>query len=300
MVDGTPQVTCEVQTENCPGNSAAGVCLRVPEIAAGDSVLLGGVNFFSTDTVVRLTSHQPIETTRDVETHVRGDLNTPVTETIDGQTSLIMDCRVNDQLLFEVPGDLPPATYSVTVIVPNITGVEFWGEVLSSDPVYIKVIYGSPDHSDALHAYRQTRHHLRRNTGQVPTVRSAAAKARRILDDDDAKRGVHGPRIMTGEAAHTTLTRQLRDRIATALQGDGVLPVWFTTTLGFQPSATKTDMWMRTATPVLTFRVIHQITDPVVALGPCPDHTDEPSRAGGYRRLAAQLDDLRHGTDATR
>jgi uncharacterized membrane protein len=91
IVDGSPQVTCEVQTESCPGNFAAGVCLRVPEIAIGDSVFLEGVNFFSTDTIVRLTSHEPIETTRDVETHVRGDVETPVTEMIDGQPSLIMD-----------------------------------------------------------------------------------------------------------------------------------------------------------------------------------------------------------------
>lgn len=140
MVDGTPQIICEVQTDNCPGNFANGVCLRVPEIAAGDSVLLEGVNFFSPDTFVRLASHEPIETTRDIETHVRGDLETPVTEMIDGRTSLIMDCRVKDQLMFEVPSDLPPATYSVTVMVPNITGIEYWGEFLSSDPEYIKVV----------------------------------------------------------------------------------------------------------------------------------------------------------------
>ena len=140
IVDGTPQVTCEVQTTNCPGNIAGGACLRVPEVAAGDSVLLEGVNFFSTETIVRLTSPAPIETTTEVDTHVRGDLETPVTETIDGQPSLIMDCRVHDQLMFRVPEDLPPATYSVTVIVPNITGIEFWGESLSSEPEYITVV----------------------------------------------------------------------------------------------------------------------------------------------------------------
>jgi hypothetical protein len=130
-----------VQTDNCPGNSAAGVCLRVPEIAAGDTVLLEGVNFFSTDAIVRLTSEEPTDTTTvDVDTHVRGDLDTPVTETIDGGTSLIMDCRVHDRLLFQVPEDLPPATYSVRVIVPNITGIDFWGDSLSSDPEYITVV----------------------------------------------------------------------------------------------------------------------------------------------------------------
>jgi hypothetical protein len=108
IVDGEPQVTCQVQTDNCPGHSDAGVCLRVPEIAAGDSVLLEGVNFFSTDTIVRLTSNDPIETTVDLDTHVRGDLDTPVTETVGGETLLIMDCRVQDRLMFQVPADLPP------------------------------------------------------------------------------------------------------------------------------------------------------------------------------------------------
>ena len=141
IVDGVPQVTCEVRTDNCPGNSAAGVCLRVPKVAAGDSVLLEGVNFFSTDAIVRLKSEEPTNTTTvDVDAHVRGDLDTPVSETTDGETFPIMDCRVHDRLIFQVPEALPPATYSVRVIVPNITGIDFWGDSLSSDPEYITVV----------------------------------------------------------------------------------------------------------------------------------------------------------------
>jgi hypothetical protein len=140
LVDGNPQVTCQVQTTDCPGNQAAGVCLRVPEIAAGDSAVLEGVNFFSTDTTVRLTATGPTELTRDVDTHVWGDVDTPVTETIDGQSVLIMDCRVHDRLTFQIPEDLPPDTYQVTVVVPNITGIAFWGESLSSDAEYITVL----------------------------------------------------------------------------------------------------------------------------------------------------------------
>jgi hypothetical protein len=140
FVGETPQVICEVQTADCPGNSASGVCLRVPEVASGDSVVLEGVNFFSTDTIVRLTAVEPIDSERDVDTHVWGDLDTPVTETVDGQTNLVMDCRVHDRLTFEVPEDLPVGTYQVRVVVPNISGVEFWGESLSSASEYITVI----------------------------------------------------------------------------------------------------------------------------------------------------------------
>lgn len=153
--------------------------------------------------------------------------------------------------------------------------------------------YGTPKHSGALHAFRQARHHLQTNTRGLPAARSAAAKARQALNDDDTERGVHGPRIMTGDAAHTTLYRQLRDRIAAALDGDLVLPVWFTTVLGFQPPATNADTWIQTATAVLTFRVVHHIADPVVALGPRPDSADQTSRAANHRRLTTQLELLR-------
>jgi hypothetical protein len=91
---------------------------------------------------------------------VRGDLDTPVTETVDGESSLIMDCRVHDRLLFQVPADLPAATYSVSVIVPNITGIDFWGDSLSSDPEFIKVVPPSTARftvaSETLHAQDET------------------------------------------------------------------------------------------------------------------------------------------------
>lgn len=106
FVEGTLQVVCEVQTTDCPGNSASGVCLRVPEVAVGDSVVLEGVNFFSTDAMVRLTAVEPIESERDVDAHVWGDLDTPITETVDGLTVQILDCRVHDRLTFEVPEDI--------------------------------------------------------------------------------------------------------------------------------------------------------------------------------------------------
>ena len=137
IVDSAPQVTCEVQTTDCPGNSAAGVCLRVPDVAAGDSVVLDGVNFFSTDAIVRLSS---ATTTVDLDAHVVGDVETPVTEVIDGAPSLVMDCRVHDRLIFTVPADLPADTYSVTVVVPNITGVDFWGDFLLSEQEFITVV----------------------------------------------------------------------------------------------------------------------------------------------------------------
>ena len=55
-MDGQPQVVCQVQTADCPGNVIqSAVCARVPEVAAGDGVTLEGVNYFSVDAKVRLT-----------------------------------------------------------------------------------------------------------------------------------------------------------------------------------------------------------------------------------------------------
>ena len=103
-MNGQPQVVCQVRTTDCPGNlvDAVGsvVCTRVPEVAAGDGVVLQGVNYFSIDAKVRFTDKQTGAAVRDVDAHVWGDIDTAVTEVINGSTVLINDCRVHDRLTF--------------------------------------------------------------------------------------------------------------------------------------------------------------------------------------------------------
>lgn len=159
--EGNPELICQVMTSGCPGNSTDGVCLRVQEIAAGDSVLLEGVNFFSVDTTVRLTLREPIGAVPlEVPSHVRGDLETPLTEVIGGDTFLVLDSRVRDRLTFEIPADLLPGVYEVRVIVPNVSGIAVWGGSIASDPEYIAVQL--PDTSrfeifaDSLYAAEET------------------------------------------------------------------------------------------------------------------------------------------------
>ena len=112
IVDGQPQVVCQVRTTDCPGNVlvvvAQGneVCMRVLDVAGGDGVVLQGVNFFSVDAKVRFSDKQTGTAVRDVDAFVRGDIDTPVTEVISGQTVLINDCRVQDRLTFSVPADV--------------------------------------------------------------------------------------------------------------------------------------------------------------------------------------------------
>jgi hypothetical protein len=140
IVNGQAEVVCEVRTADCPGNSFGGVCMRVLDVALGDGVTLQGVNYFSVDAKVRFTDKQTGTAVRDVDAHVWGDIQTPVTEVINGETVLINDCRVHDQLTFRVPDDLAPAIYQIQVVMPNITGISVFGVELVSNAEFINVI----------------------------------------------------------------------------------------------------------------------------------------------------------------
>lgn len=148
IVDGQPQVQCQVRTAalstDCPGNFYADgvniVCFRVLDVAAGDSMVLEGVNFFSVDAKVRFFDKQTSTVVRDVDAHVWGDIDTPLSEEINGEQVLINDCRVHDRLTFTVPDDLPSVIYQIRVVVPNITGISGFGSELNSDSEFINVI----------------------------------------------------------------------------------------------------------------------------------------------------------------
>ena len=139
VVNGSAQLVCQLRTADCPGQAGTGFCMRVPDIAAGDAVVLKGVNYFSTDAQVRLIQHDGNGAPRLVDAHVWGDLDTPATEVIDGETRLVNDCRVHDIINFRVPDDLPPAIYEMRVIVPNITGIAAFGDHLESNVEFINV-----------------------------------------------------------------------------------------------------------------------------------------------------------------
>jgi hypothetical protein len=150
-----PKQVCEVQTDEF-GN----VVLRTQEVEAGQAVLVEGVNFSSIDTKVRLIDRATGTVTRDVEAHVCGDDETPLTEKIGGTETLITDCRVHDRLTFRVPDDLPPGLYDFTVLVPNVSGVPGWGDVLGSVGYPIIITLPSTARfqiaSETLHARAET------------------------------------------------------------------------------------------------------------------------------------------------
>ena len=145
IVDGAVQVVCQVRTDDCPGHRFnEEVCLRVLDIEAGNSVVLRGVNYFSTDAKVRLTARPPATVVREVDAHVFGDITTPVRETnANGDSVLINDCRVDDRITFRLPDDLPPAIYEIQVVVPNITGIASLGPSMISNTEFINVLPAS-------------------------------------------------------------------------------------------------------------------------------------------------------------
>ena len=142
VVSGVPQTTCQVQTGTCPGNflnDEARTCLVVPEVSAGDAVVLEGVNFISVDAKVRLVSQPDGAIVREVDSHVFGDLDTQLKEVVDGQEVLIRDCRVHDRLTFVVPNDLPPLVFSVQIVMPNASGIPELGDPIVSNSQFIRV-----------------------------------------------------------------------------------------------------------------------------------------------------------------
>ncbi len=135
-----PRQVCDVQTTDCPGNIIGNVCGRVLEIEAGQGVVVEGVNFSSVDATVRIsTKEAPGTVLREVPAQVCGDDETPLTERIQDQDRLILDCRVHDRLTFQVPSDLAPGVYAFQVAVPNVSPFPGHGPVLLSNLEFISV-----------------------------------------------------------------------------------------------------------------------------------------------------------------
>lgn len=69
-----------------------------------------------------------------------GDIDTPLTEVVNGVSQPIRDCRVHDRLTFRVPDDLPPGIYTVQVAVPNVSGIPVLGNPILSNFQFVEVV----------------------------------------------------------------------------------------------------------------------------------------------------------------
>lgn len=98
------------------------------------------MNYISVDAKVRLTAQPNGNPTREVDAHVVGDVDTPLTEKVGGATVSIRDARVHDRLTFRVPGDLPPAVYAVQIVLPNVSGIPELGDPIVSNTQFVRVV----------------------------------------------------------------------------------------------------------------------------------------------------------------
>ncbi|MFD5848114.1 CopG family transcriptional regulator [Streptomyces chartreusis] len=124
---------------------------------------------------------------------------------------------------------------------------------------------------------------------RIGTLTANAEEARQKLEADNALRAKKAKVIDAGERANTKLRLRLRSRLSDAISGAELLPLWFVTALGPMPPSRKASGWMDAATDVLAYRVTHQITDPVVALGGPPDGHRAPRRTAWHQELAREL-----------
>src|SRR5439155_12649755 len=117
-------------------------------------------NFISTEAKVRLAAQAPGTIMREVDAHVVGDIETPLTEVVNGTTVTIRDCRVHDRMSFVVPDDLPDGIYSVQIAMPNVSGFPDFGDTILSNVEFIQVIPPSTARfkisSETLHAREET------------------------------------------------------------------------------------------------------------------------------------------------
>ncbi|GAB3946861.1 hypothetical protein [Micromonospora vulcania] len=141
----------------------------------------------------------------------------------------------------------------------------------------------SAEHRQAGAAFRAAHQGWTTASAQLTATTEAAEQAGQALQNDDERRAVHGPNVMTGDAARATLQGKLRERLSTAIADAALLPSWFTIVLGHQPPATGTQRWLDTAASLLMYRIIYAVKDPVVALGPPPGNDED--RKAWHRSL---------------
>lgn len=137
--------------------------------------------------------------------------------------------------------------------------------------------------------YRRERQRLRAQTDELTTTKPALEAARAALARDIRRQ--HAYRAHRGAAAVDELAAHVRERIDAAVEAHALFPAWFTITeLGHRPPAGRAVLWRDAATQVVLYRITHQVTHGVLALGPPPEHGQLAERHAAVlatlRRLA--------------
>ena len=165
-------------------------------------------------------------------------------------------------------------------------------EALQQSALIATTEYGTTEHDQAGAAYRSIVRGRQNDMTRRSAAEALATGSRAALERDDSNRKIHSPQVATGESARAILRTRLRERIADAVASGALMPAWFTTVLGHQPPAERTEQWLTTATSILLYRITYTVTDPALALGTRPEVADTDRRAW-YTELEQDLTRIR-------
>lgn len=94
-----------------------------------------------------------------------------------------------------------------------------------------------------------------------------------------------------GNEAVAEARAKIRERIEDAVARDLLFPAWFENMLGPAAPPGKADDWLYTATDVVLYRLLHDVTSPADALGPAPK--EQGHRRTLHERLVVECADYR-------
>ncbi|GHH55836.1 hypothetical protein GCM10017774_72890 [Lentzea cavernae] len=110
-----------------------------------------------------------------------------------------------------------------------------------------------------------------------------------VPDDDTHARDTVAK--SAGNEAIKRIRQQIRARIEDAVAGDLLFPAWFENVLGPAAPPGRADDWLYTATDVVLYRLLHDVTSPADALGPAPE--EEGHRKTLHDRLTNECAEYR-------
>lgn len=108
---------------------------------------------------------------------------------------------------------------------------------------------------------------------------------------DDATHAKDTVAKSAGNEAIAQARTTIRERIEDAVARDLLFPAWFENMLGPAAPPGKADDWLYTATDVVLYRLLHDVTSPADALGPAPQ--EQGHRRSLHERLIVECAEYR-------
>ncbi|MFC9537066.1 hypothetical protein ACFT38_42455 [Streptomyces sp. NPDC056975] len=134
----------------------------------------------------------------------------------------------------------------------------FNGEVKQRDELRSKAVEAAavlaatppqdPEHQQAALSFASARAQADRHHERAVKLNGPAEQARAALEEDDALREAKVSFLEESDNAEKELAGLLRGRLADAIRGRLLMPMWFVTVLGPVPPAEKTQEWVDLAT----------------------------------------------------